>query len=165
MAATKMINETVPVFMLGRVGVVVQTSMAFGYFIVIGMGAGLPSADYDPAIRSISNDEAKVIDMHDTFWRIIYVIPCLINIWMLFSMTFFIQEDSIMFNLSKDDDESAMRLIEKVYHPSENRQEILKTLKGQVAKKPGKNIPYNEAVFGEKYIKATFIGCAITFFY
>lgn len=50
MAATKMINETVPVYMLGQVGVVVQTSMAFGYFVVIGMGIGLPSADYDPSI-------------------------------------------------------------------------------------------------------------------
>ena len=50
MAATKMINETVPVYMLGKVGVVVQTSMAFGYFVVIGMGIGLPSADYDPSI-------------------------------------------------------------------------------------------------------------------
>lgn len=106
--------------------------MAFGYFIVIGMGVGLPSADYDPAARSIANDIAKVEDMHDNFWRILYIVPCFLNIWMLFSMIFFIQDDSIMFNLSKDDDESAMRLIEKVYHHSENRKEILKTLKGQV---------------------------------
>ena len=52
MAALKMVNETVPVYLLGKVGVVVQTSMAFGYFVVIGMGAGLPSADYDPGVTS-----------------------------------------------------------------------------------------------------------------
>lgn len=51
---------------------------------------------------------------------------------MLFSMFVFIKEDSIMFNLSKEDDEGALRLIDKVYHPSEDRNEILATLKKQV---------------------------------
>lgn len=44
---------------------------------------------------------------------------------MLFNMLVFIKEDSIMFSLSKDDDESAMRLIVKVYHKDEDRDEIL----------------------------------------
>jgi len=45
-------------------------------------------------------------------------------------MLVFIREDSIMFNLSKEDDEAALRLIDKVYHKDEDRQEILQTLKG-----------------------------------
>ena len=132
MAATKMINETVPVYMLGKVGVVVQTSMAFGYFVVIGMGIGLPSADYDPSINTPENTLAKQIDIDDTFWRILYIVPCFLNIWMLFSMFAFIKDDSIMFNLSQDDEQGALRLIDKVYDKSENRDEILKTLKRQV---------------------------------
>lgn len=125
MAATKMINETVPVYLLGKVGVVVQTSMAFGYFIVIGMGVGLPSADYNPSLTTPENEAAKNIDIEDSFWRILFIVPCFLNMWMLFSMYFFIQDDSIMFNLSKDDEESALRLIEKIYHPSESRSRIL----------------------------------------
>ena len=62
MAATKMVNETVPVFMLGRVGVVVQTMMAFGYMLVMGMGMGLPSDDYDPTLSNAKNDLAKLAD-------------------------------------------------------------------------------------------------------
>jgi len=54
---------------------------------------------------------------------------------MLFNMMVFIKEDSIMFSLSKDnatDDESAKRLIDKVYHKDEDRAEIFAALKGQV---------------------------------
>jgi hypothetical protein len=132
MAATKMLNETVPVFMWGRVGVVVQTMMAFGYMLVMGMGMGLPTDDYNPALSNAKNDMAKLADQEDTFWRFMYIFPCFLNIWMLFNMLVFIKEDSIMFNLSKDDDESALRLIDKVYHKDEDRNEILQALKGQV---------------------------------
>jgi hypothetical protein len=135
MAATKMINETVPVFMLGQVGVVVQTMMAFGYCLVMGMGMGLPVDDYNPALSNPKNDAAKLIDEQDTFWRFLYIFPCFLNVWMLFNMLVFIREDSIMFSLSKDDDESAKRLIDKVYHKDENRDEILQALKDQVQKK------------------------------
>lgn len=49
---------------------------------------------------------------------------------MLFNMLVFIKDDSIMFSLSKDDDEAAKRLIDKVYHQDEDREEILEALKG-----------------------------------
>ena len=105
--------------------------MAFGYCLVMGMGMGLPSDDYNPGITgNAKNDAAKLIDQEDTFWRFLYIFPCFLNIWMLFNMFVFIREDSIMFNLSKEDDEGAMRLIDKVYHKDEDREEILKTLKG-----------------------------------
>ena len=80
-------------------------------------------------------------------------------------MFVFIKDDSIMFNLSKDDDESALRLIDKIYDQSEDRKEILQTLKQQVQKKSTSSIPYKEAVFGEKFIKSTIVGCGITFLY
>lgn len=80
-------------------------------------------------------------------------------------MLVFIQEDSIMFSLSKDDDESAKRLIDKVYHKDEDRNEILRALKGQVQKKSTQQIGYCEALFSEKFIKATIVGCAITSLY
>ena len=40
-----------------------------------------------------------------------------------------------MFNLSINQDENALKLIKKVYHPSENYESVLKTLKGQVLKR------------------------------
>ena len=51
MANIKMINETVPVYLLGACGTVVGTMQAVGYFIVLGGGIILPSADYDPEIK------------------------------------------------------------------------------------------------------------------
>lgn len=98
----------------------------------MGMGMGLPVDDYDPALSNAKNDAAKLVDQEDTFWRFLYIFPCFLNIWMLFNFSIFIKEDSIMFNLSKDDEESALRLIDKLYHKDEDRNEILEALKAQV---------------------------------
>ena len=46
--------------------------------------------------------------------------PLIINLIMLFNFNFFIKEDSIMFNLSEGNDESALNLIKKVYSPDED---------------------------------------------
>ena len=43
-----MINETVPVYLLGTCGTVVQSMMSTGYLLVLGLGFFLPEADYDP---------------------------------------------------------------------------------------------------------------------
>lgn len=41
--------------------------------------------------------------------------PVLVNGLILLNYSFYIKEDSIMFNLSNGDEESSLRLIEKVY--------------------------------------------------
>jgi|TARA_B110001450_G_C17178487_1_gene302381 hypothetical protein len=41
----------------------------------------------------------------------------------------FINQDPIMFSLSQDNDKEALEIIDKVYHHSENRQDILEKLK------------------------------------
>ena len=46
----KMINETVPVNLLGKYGAIVQQGTALGYFLVLGFGLGLPQADYNPGL-------------------------------------------------------------------------------------------------------------------
>ena len=43
-----MINETVPVNLLQVYGIIVSSAMALGYFLVLGLGLGLPEGDYDP---------------------------------------------------------------------------------------------------------------------
>ena len=47
-AVTKMVNETVPVYLLGTCGTVTQSMMSSGYLLVLGLGCFLPEADYDP---------------------------------------------------------------------------------------------------------------------
>ena len=47
-SVVKMINETVPVNLLQVYGIIVSSAMAFGYFLVLGLGLGLPEGDYDP---------------------------------------------------------------------------------------------------------------------
>ena len=116
MAVGKMLNETTPVYMLGSVGVMFQTSMAVGYMVVLGLGAFLPQGDYNPSLTDSNNILAKQNDIDDTFWRWIYLLPCFLNVYMLVIFHFFIKEDSIMFNLSEDREEDALRLIKKIYH-------------------------------------------------
>lgn len=55
--------------------------------------------------------------------------PLFINVLMLINFALFIQEDSIMFNLSENRDDDAIKLIKKVYSPEEDPQEILFNLK------------------------------------
>ena len=60
MSCLKMINETVPVYMLFKFGTVIQTGAAFGYLLVLGLGLGLPSADYVPGLQGNKfNDAAR----------------------------------------------------------------------------------------------------------
>ena len=92
-----------------------------GYCLVLGFGIGLPKGDYDPALpKTGENLKALNEDKADNFWRFIYAFPIFINLFMITSFKLFINEESIMFSLSKDDDESALRLIKKVYGEDEN---------------------------------------------
>ena len=55
-----MINETVPVYLLGTCGPVVQAMTSLGYIFVLGFGQGLPEADYNPSlVDDPENDAAK----------------------------------------------------------------------------------------------------------
>lgn len=60
MACLKMINETIPVYMLFKFGTVIQTCAAFGYLLVLGLGLGLPQSDYVPGLSgNKQNDLAR----------------------------------------------------------------------------------------------------------
>ena len=67
-----------------------------------------------------------------------------------------------MFCLSQDRDDDAMELIEKVYHPSENRKDILEKLKMQVQKKSTVEIPFFQSIFGRKYWRSTLVAMVTT---
>lgn len=58
--------------------------------------------------------------MDDSFWRVLYLIPVVMNISMLITFTLFIKQDSIMFNLSNGNDEEARTMIKKIYAKSED---------------------------------------------
>jgi hypothetical protein len=47
-SAIKMINETVPVYLLGVYGPICQTCAAIGFMLCFGLGMLLPQSDYDP---------------------------------------------------------------------------------------------------------------------
>ena len=50
MAQIKMINETVPVYLLDKYGSIVSALTSLGYFLVFGFGQGLPQGDYNPKL-------------------------------------------------------------------------------------------------------------------
>lgn len=126
-------------------------------------GAFLPAGDYDPElIDDAENEKAKQADIEDQFWRLLYLIPVIINVIMLLNFVLFINEDSIMFNLSEENEEQALILIDKVYHAQEDRQEILAALKNQVKKKSKSELSYWESLFGEKYLRGTLVAMTIS---
>jgi len=87
---------------------------------------------------------------------------------MLFNFFVFIKEDSIMYNISKEKYPEALNLIDKVYDPSEDRNEILEELKKQCQKadqnksKNQSKEPYCTALFGKKHRKGTIVSMIIT---
>jgi hypothetical protein len=50
-----MINETVPVYLLGRYGPMVSIGGSLGFIVVFGFGMGLPQEDYNPGVDNPQN--------------------------------------------------------------------------------------------------------------
>lgn len=139
MAACKMLNETVPVYYLGYFGIFIDVGLETGNMLCFGFGQWLPQGDYSPSLHDDANMRAKQENIADTFWHFIYIFPLLLNCIILFNFCFFIKADSIMFNLSNDNEEEAMVMIERIYHASEDREDILAKLKKQCKKKESKS--------------------------
>ena len=101
-----------------------------GYLILFILGKGLPQADYDPNLTGDkANDLAFEANRNDEFWRFIFILPIFINLFMILSVVFYIKSDPIMYNVSRNNYNEALELIDKVYHPSEDRNLILENLK------------------------------------
>ena len=134
MSNVKMINETVPEYLKSQYGTYIAVVMTSGYTLTMIVGLGLPEQDYNPAIpRTGDNLEAYNADKADHFWRFILFVPVILNLIMLIVFFCCIKTDSIMFNLSQGDEQKALELIDRVYDTkSEDRQEILNSLKSQV---------------------------------
>ena len=47
----KMINETLPLYLLAPCGTVYNSFGALGYLLVMGFGVGLPKGDYNPDLE------------------------------------------------------------------------------------------------------------------
>lgn len=63
MSILKQINETVPVNILGRVGILISLLANFGLMLCMGFGHLLPAGDYDPSIENdTANETAKLIN-------------------------------------------------------------------------------------------------------
>ena len=96
-----MLNETIPVNQLGFYGNLTQVFACVGYMVVMGLGLILPQEDYVPGDTSPENLKALKANQDDFGWRILYLVPVLINSIMLFNFFVFIKEDSIMYNISQ----------------------------------------------------------------
>ena len=149
-----MINETVPVYLLGSYGTVLQTCAAVGFMFCFGLGLGLPQSDYDP---EMPNEAALEADKADEFWRILYGFPILINLFMLISFYINIKQDSIMYNLSIGADQEAMSIIDKLYLPSESRMAIIDNLREQCHMKQKSESDVLKALFGKRNWNATYV--------
>ena len=47
-----MINETVPVYLMGKYGIITALCAQIGYLTTFGFGLGLPEADYNPELTN-----------------------------------------------------------------------------------------------------------------
>lgn len=56
-----MLNETIPVYLLGAYGPIVSVGSAIGYFLVLGFGIILPQADYNPELNENDANLAALV--------------------------------------------------------------------------------------------------------
>ena len=117
-------------------------------------------------IGNAANDAAKLADINDNFWRILLGFPMLINSWMILAFLLFVREDSIIYSLSHDNEEQALRLVKKVYRCSteENYALLVRDLKDKCsAKETGPKLGLMQAVWSPEMRRGTIIGLVITF--
>lgn len=106
---------------------------------------------------------AKQADIDDQWWHFVLLFPVIVNGFLLINYSLYIQEDSIMFNLSTGDEESAIQLVERIYDVSpgsgQDARTIVNQLKKQVKKKDNKiNKPnYCEGLFSRQNWWGTFV--------
>lgn len=157
MSNVKMINETVPTHLKSQYGTYIAVVMTSGYTLTMIVGLGLPEGDYNPALaKSGENLKAYNADKDDHFWRFILFVPIILNLIMLLVFFCAIKTDSIMFNLSHHNDEQALQLIDRVYDTkTQNRDDILASLKSQVKVKVASTETYCESLFGRKNRRTT----------
>jgi hypothetical protein len=61
----------------------------------------------------LASNENELKD--DSFWCWIFLLPAFLNILMVAIFILFIREDSIMINISRGQDQSALNLINTIY--------------------------------------------------
>ena len=155
-ASVKMITETLPHNLIGPYGTSIPLVMTTGYMLTCVFGLGLPEGDYNPAMPLTGpNLKAYQANVEDHFWRVILAFPLLMNFFLLSIFFIWIRTDSIMFNLSKNDSQSVLYLIDKVYDSGECRDTILASLQSQVSEKPKTEESMCQALFGVANRKKT----------
>lgn len=97
--------------------------------LLITFGKALPSPDFISSIDDQDNNLIIQENVKDFFWRFIFVFPVFINVLMVVLFVRCIKHEPIMYSLSKNDFQSSLSLIEKIYHKSEDRTKIIENLK------------------------------------
>ena len=112
MASPKMLDETVPVHLIGAYGIVSNCGVCCGIFLVNSLGAALPG---DGDVEGYKKD---------VIWRVIYGFPAVFSIIMLITFIFIFKTDSIIFSMKNGKTSDAQHLISKVYSASEDLNKI-----------------------------------------
>lgn len=111
-AGPKMLDETVPIHLIGAFGIATNTYICLGIFLATLLGAGLPK---DGDLEGYKND---------TFWRVIYGFPIIFCVLMLIVFIFILKTDSILFSLKTGKTADAKLLISQVYSKTEDLSKI-----------------------------------------
>ena len=153
-AGPRMLDETVPIHLLGSFGVYTNVYANLGVLLCLLLGLGLPQGE--------NPTDAELAD--NTFWRVCYGMPIpLLLIGMGIMMTVF-TEDSINFNLQQGKRENAIALITQIY--DEDSEAMYAKLKSSVqSEDEGQSVSFGEAACGEEYRYATWYCFVLTFFH
>ena len=106
-AAPKMLDETVPTYMLKVFGLATNAYICLGITLAMVIGFGFPN----------ENDlEAMKVD---EFWRVVFGLPIIFCILQLFTLFSILKNDSILYHIKLGQDDKAKEVISQVYDKNE----------------------------------------------
>ena len=91
-ACPKMLDETVPVNLLGAFGIATNAYINLGIGLAMVIGIGLPE---EGGIEAFKEDE---------FWRIVYGFPLIFCFLLQISFLVFLKQESILFSIKQGKD-------------------------------------------------------------
>lgn len=145
-----MIDEIVPVRLIGIYGPATSIFMTFGMFNSMILGLMLPDS------------EDKQGQIENENWRVLLGFPIIYQIISLVVFGLFIKEDTIIYNVNQGNDKDALIMLKKVYKKCDYN-EVLSVFKANV-QKASSQVTIYQAIFAQKYRKATWF-CFFNIFF
>lgn len=147
-----MIEETVPLDLLGIFGPFTNLFNAGGKMLSIIIGVGMPNTTDKHGLATTN------------FWKVIFGVPFILIALQMVAFLLYFRRDTVKYSLLNSKDKDAEIEIKKIYGSSEDHTVIQNELRSQCVVAHTKSIGMRQALLNRKFRKATWYCFALVVF-